>query len=71
MGRPEESVDNSNVSQVDGVTSELSYEDKLKCVTPISQPMASKKLTKKVCKLMKKGKFKECDVSCNVLTLIV
>jgi len=32
-----------------------SYEDKLKFVSVIAQPMASKKLTKKVYKLIKKG----------------
>lgn len=34
---------------------ELSYEDKLKFVSIIAQPMASKKLAKKIYKLIKKG----------------
>lgn len=39
---------------------ELSYEDKLEFVSVIAKPMASKKLTKKCYKLIKKGKhFKE------------
>ena len=33
----------------------VSYEDRLLYVTPIAQPMASKKLTKKIYKLIKKG----------------
>lgn len=36
---------------------ELSYEDKLKNVSVIAQPMAPKKLTKKCYKLIKKGMF--------------
>lgn len=35
---------------------ELSYEDKLEFVSVIAKPMASKKLTKKCYKLIKKGK---------------
>lgn len=34
---------------------ELSYEDKLKNCSQIADPMASKKLTKKIYKLIKKG----------------
>ncbi|KAI4504155.1 hypothetical protein M0802_000626 [Mischocyttarus mexicanus] len=34
---------------------ELSYEDKLNYVNPISKPMASKKLTKKIYKCLKKA----------------
>lgn len=37
--------------------SEISYEDKLKFVNRIAQPMASKKLAKKVYKCIKKGEF--------------
>ncbi|XP_026681590.1 H/ACA ribonucleoprotein complex subunit 2-like protein [Diaphorina citri] len=33
----------------------LSYEEKLRFVSPISQPMAGKKLNKKVLKLIKKS----------------
>ena len=39
----------------DTVTEGPSYEDKLKFVSVIAKPMASKKLTKKVYKLIKKG----------------
>lgn len=35
---------------------EISYEDKLINCNPISQPMAPKKLTKKIYKCIKKGK---------------
>ena len=34
----------------------VSYEDRLLFITPIAKPMASKKLTKKIYKLIKKGK---------------
>ena len=38
------------------VESGLSYEDKLKFVNRIAKPMASKKLAKKLMKMIKKGK---------------
>lgn len=34
---------------------EISYEDKLKNVNAVASPMASKKMTKKIYKLIKKG----------------
>jgi hypothetical protein len=37
---------------------ELTYEEKLEYCNAISKPMASKKLTKKCYKLVKKGEFK-------------
>lgn len=36
----------------------LSYKDKLKFANPISKPMASKSMTKRLMKLIKKGKSK-------------
>lgn len=36
---------------------EISYEDKLKLVNAIAQPMAPKKLTKKIYKCIKKGDY--------------
>ena len=39
-----------------------SYEDKLKFVSVIAKPMASKKLTKKLHKLIKKGSLR--NVNC-------
>lgn len=44
--------------ETDGVSSEkASYEDRLLYVTEIAKPMAGKKLTKKIYKLIKKGMF--------------
>ena len=39
----------------ESIKTEDTYDDKLKFVNTISKPMASKKLTKKVYKLIKKG----------------
>ncbi|XP_031842970.1 NHP2 ribonucleoprotein [Nomia melanderi] len=48
-------VDDS-IKEADGAdNTELSYEEKLKYVNAISQPMASKKLTKKIYKCIKKA----------------
>ena len=33
----------------------VSWEDKIRYLSPISQPLASKKLAKKLCKTVKKG----------------
>lgn len=41
---------------------EMSYEDKLRYVSPISQPMASKKLNKKILKLIKKTHKEKKDL---------
>lgn len=43
-------LDNTQVE-----SSELSYEEKLRFVSPISHPMATKKLNKKILKLIKKS----------------
>ena len=53
MGKGEKQKDTSVMeeSMVEGPT----YEDKLKSVSVIAKPMASKKLTKKVYKIIKKG----------------
>ena len=48
----DEGKENLDVSNVN----EVSYEDKLKIVNAIASPMASKKLCKKIYKLIKKGK---------------
>ena len=45
MGKKDKSM---NESQDDGAGDEMSYEDRLKFVSIISKPMASKKLSKKV-----------------------
>lgn len=75
MGKGEEHANNVvNPPHVDDTVIELSYEDKLKFVSSISKPMASKKLAKKICKLMKKGKcHKTTHVICSLqrLPLIV
>lgn len=42
--------------QIEIKSEELSYEEKLENVSVIAKPMASKKLTKKCYKLIKKGK---------------
>ena len=36
-------------------TDKVSWEDKIRYLSPISQPLASKKLAKKLCKTVKKG----------------
>lgn len=47
-----------NVKEADsGDVIEISYEEKLKYTNPIAKPMASKKLTKKIYKCIKKGEF--------------
>lgn len=51
MGKKSVSEADNSVSEENG----LSYEDKLKFVNGISQPMASKKLCKKIYKVIKKG----------------
>lgn len=48
-------ADNSMVSEGDAENG-LSYEDKLNFVSIIAKPMASKKLSKKLYKVIKKGK---------------
>lgn len=50
----DESID---VKQEPEIKEEDSYEDKVKNVCKIAAPLASKKLTKRVYKLIKKGKF--------------
>lgn len=50
-------TDDSVKETESGNSSELSYEDKLKLVSRIAQPMAPKKLCKKIYKCIKKGKF--------------
>lgn len=42
---------------------ELSYEEKLENVSVIAKPMASKKLAKKIYKLIKKGMYVQFDNS--------
>lgn len=41
------------------IKEEDTYEDKIKNLCAIAQPLASKKLTKKVMKLIKKGKIQD------------
>lgn len=54
-------VDDS-IKEVDGGdNTELSYEEKLKYVNAISQPMASKKLTKKIYKCIRKGMYDQSN----------
>lgn len=54
MGKKDVTVD----EEMDTSTvKETSYEDKLKNCSIIAQPMASKKLTKKIYKCIKKGLF--------------
>ncbi|XP_075209869.1 NHP2 ribonucleoprotein [Lycorma delicatula] len=43
--------------------SKFEYEDKLKFVTPIAQPLAPKKLCKKILKLIKKAKINTSKIS--------
>lgn len=53
----EEPAAETDVSMVDtnGATGELKYSDKLAFASPIAKPMAGKKLTKKLLKLLKKA----------------
>jgi H/ACA ribonucleoprotein complex subunit 2 len=50
-------VDDSIVKDENIDAPEISYEEKLQFVNAISKPMASKKLTKKVYKCIKKGEL--------------
>lgn len=50
-------VDESVKEADSGDVIEISYEEKLKYTNPIAKPMASKKLTKKIYKCIKKGKL--------------
>ena len=59
MGKGGKEKENADDSQVE---SGPSYEEKLKFVSCIAKPMANKKLTKKLYKLIKKGsKHKKSD----------
>nr|XP_053645045.1 H/ACA ribonucleoprotein complex subunit 2-like protein isoform X1 [Cherax quadricarinatus] len=49
----EPDLDNSQV--IEGEQGEVSYEDKVKCVSIIAQPMASKKVAGRLYKLIKKS----------------
>lgn len=40
-----------------GDNTEMTFEEKLKFISPIAKPMAPKKLTKKIYKCIKKGIF--------------
>lgn len=46
-----------DMSETTVKTEEVSYEDKLKYCSVIAKPMASRKLAKKIYKLIKKGKY--------------
>ena len=46
----------------DDEVSQLSYEERASRATIISKPMASKKLAKKLTKLIKKGEKEKCGV---------
>ncbi|XP_032691345.1 H/ACA ribonucleoprotein complex subunit 2-like protein isoform X2 [Odontomachus brunneus] len=48
-------VDENKTEEVADEKSEMSYEEKLRLVNAISKPMASKKLTKKIYKCIKKA----------------
>lgn len=50
-------VDDSIVKDENIDAPEISYEEKLRFVNAIAKPMAPKKLTKKIYKCIKKGKF--------------
>lgn len=50
-------VDDSVVKDENIDAPEISYEEKLQFVNAISKPMASKKLTKKIYKCIKKGEL--------------
>lgn len=51
----EDGMDDSTLAQENGGIDSLTYEEKLAFVNPISKPMASKKFTKKLLKLIKKA----------------
>ena len=50
-------MENGDVEAEDLNVSKVSWEDKVKYLSPISQPLATKKLTKKLYKAIKKGNF--------------
>ncbi|XP_063239968.1 H/ACA ribonucleoprotein complex subunit 2-like protein [Bacillus rossius redtenbacheri] len=64
MGKDKELDPSTEIKVEDVVVKEeemLSYEEKLKFVSPIAKPMAPRKLTKKIYKLIKKAsKDKKC-----------
>merc|ERR1739848_945144 len=55
MGKEKKVLDESHTNGDTSVVEEISYEDRLKFVSIIAHPMASKKLTKKLYKCIKKG----------------
>ena len=56
MGKSSDAGDGPAITETPDENATLSYEDKLQYVNAISKPMASRKLTKKIHKLIKKGK---------------
>merc|ERR1739848_451022 len=55
MGKEKKVLDESHTNGDTSVVEEISYEDRLKFVSVIAHPMASKKLAKKLYKCIKKG----------------
>ena len=53
----EEDADAMETSQVEGKSEKSSYDELLNHVSIIAKPMASRKLTKRIYKLLKKGLF--------------
>jgi len=53
----EEETDAMETSQVEGKSDKSSYDELLNHVSIIAKPMASRKLTKRIYKLLKKGSF--------------
>lgn len=56
----EDSMDDSARAHENGEMEPLTYEEKLAFVNPIAKPMASKKFTKKLYKLLKKAAKQDC-----------
>ena len=61
--------DTLNDSAVNGHDEESSYEEKLKYVSAIASPMASKKSCGRVYKLIKKGMYFEVNVYFTLMTI--
>lgn len=56
MGKTKKDKEEMEIDVKPDVPDEMTYEQKLEFVSIIAKPMASKKLTKKCYKLIKKGK---------------
>ena len=56
MGKDKKEKRRSEAADEDeGKSDKVSWEDKIRYLSPISQPLASRKLAKKLCKTAKKG----------------